>query len=268
MTAGLHCRTEWQAEPPPLSPLAKGGSGRMAFASRIAVAVTLVALGCPAWLPAADGKAPVFNRDIRPILSGKCFKCHGPDKIARKADLRLDQREAAISADAIVPGQPGESLLIERIFSDDSKQVMPPPNSGQTLSAEQKDTLRRWVAAGAEYQSHSSLIPVPKRVSVPAVKDGSQWIRNPIDAFVLERLQEAKIEPAAEVSREKWLRRASFDLTGLPPTIEEIDAFLADQSADAYKAVVDRLLKSPAFGERMASDWLDAARYAAAFGYH
>src|SRR5262249_8628635 len=156
----------------------------------------------------------------------------------------------AVSADAIVPGKPDESLLVERIFSDDPKQVMPPANSGKVLTAEQKETLRKWIAAGAEYQSHWSFIPVPKQIAVPTVKDGSQWIRNPIDAFVRERLGEAKIEPAAEVSREKWLRRVSFDLTGLPPTLDEIDAFLADQSADAYATVVDRLLKSPAFGER------------------
>jgi hypothetical protein len=231
------------------------------------VAAALAVVGLPTWLSAADARKPLFNCDIRPILSDKCFKCHGPDKLARKADLRLDQRAAAISADAIVPGKPDESLLVERIFSDNPKQVMPPANSGKTLTVEQKETLRKWIAAGAEYQSHWSFIPVPKQVAVPAVKDGSKWIRNPIDAFVFEQLQKAKIEPAAEVSREKWLRRVSFDLTGLPPTLAEIDAFLADQSADAYPTAVDRLLKSPAFGERMASDWLDIARYADTFGY-
>jgi hypothetical protein len=231
------------------------------------VTATLTAVGFPLGLPAADNNEPLFNRDIRPILSDKCFKCHGPDKIARKADLRLDQREAAIAADAIVPGKPDQSLLIERIFSDDPKQVMPPANSGKSLTSKQKETLRRWIAAGADYQSHWSLIRVPKQVPVPDRNDGSQWIRNPIDAFVLERLQAAKIEPAVEVSREKWLRRVSFDLTGLPPTLEEIDAFLADKSADAFETVVDRLLKSAAFGERMASDWLDVARYADTFGY-
>lgn len=216
---------------------------------------------------AADGKPPVFNRDIRPILSDMCFKCHGPDKLARKADLRLDQREMAIQAEAIVPGKPEESLLIERIFSDDPKQAMPPPGSGKSLTATQKETLRTWITSGAEYQSHWSFIPVPKQVPVPAPKDGSKWVRNPIDAFVLDRLVAAKIEPAIETSREKWLRRASFDLTGLPPTLAELDAFLADASPDAYELAADRLLKSPAFGERMASDWLDAARYADTFGY-
>jgi hypothetical protein len=239
----------------------------MTFGSQSVVAALVLAIGSTSALRGADGKPPVFNRDIRPILSDKCFKCHGPDKTARKADLRLDEREAAIKAEAIVPGKPDESLLIERIFSDDPQQVMPPANSGKSLTAVQKETLRKWITAGAEYQSHWSFIPVPRQVPVPALKDSLRWVRNPIDAFVLERLQAAGIEPAAEASREKWLRRASFDLTGLPPTLEELDAFLTDNSADALETAVDRLLKSPAFGERMASDWLDIARYADTFGY-
>ena len=246
---------------PPLPPLTKGGRRGTLVVGLIA------AFAAASVVAAADGTSPVFNRDIRPILSDKCFKCHGPDEMARKADLRLDRREAAIKAEVIVPGKPDESPLIERVFSDDPQEMMPPPNSGKTLTREQKELLRAWIRAGAVYQSHWSFIPVPKAVPVPAPADKSEWIRNPIDTFVLDRLTGAQIEPAAETTRQKWLRRVSFDLTGLPPTLEELDEFLADKSPDAYETAADRLLKSSAFGERMASDWLDAARYADTFGY-
>jgi hypothetical protein len=231
-----------------------------------ACVLACVLLGSGATVPAAD--RPVsFNRDVRAILSDKCFKCHGPDAAARKADLRLDQRAAAVEAGAIVPGKPEDSLLIERIFSDDREQVMPPPATGKTLNVREKDVLRRWIVEGAEYLSHWSFLPIPKQVPVPATPDAATWIQNPIDAFVLDRLVAAKIEPAVETSREKWLRRVTFDLTGLPPTLEEIDAFLADKTEGAFGTVVDRLLKSPAFGERMTGEWLDLARYADTFGY-
>ncbi|HXG10509.1 MAG TPA: DUF1553 domain-containing protein [Gemmataceae bacterium] len=208
-----------------------------------------------------------FNRDIRPILTENCFGCHGPDSASRKAGLRLDQREAALKAGAIVPGDPDASELVRRIFETEPSQIMPPPKTKKTLSPQQKELLRAWVAAGAPYQPHWSFIPVPKTVAVPRPPDPHGWGRNPIDAFILDRLQREKIEPAVEASRETWLRRVTFDLTGLPPTIEEIDAFLADQSEDAYHKVVNRLLASPAYGERMANDWLDVARYADTFGY-
>lgn len=216
---------------------------------------------------AADAPRPIFNRDIRPILSDNCFKCHGPDATARKGDLRLDVREAAINAEAIVPGKPDESAVVERVFADDPRLLMPPPNSGKVLTAEQKEMLRDWIASGAGYQLHWSFIPIPQQIIVPTPKAADQWIRNPIDAFVLEKLDASKIVPATETSREKWLRRASFDLTGLPPTLQELDDFLADSSAEAFETAVDRLLKSPAFGERMATDWLDTARFADTFGY-
>jgi hypothetical protein len=208
-----------------------------------------------------------FNRDIRPILSDRCFACHGPDKNARKADLRLDQREAAIAVGAIAPGDVKKSTLVERISSSDPDVMMPPPKHNKPLTAQQKELLTRWVAAGAGYQPHWALIPVPKQVAVPTPDDPAHWVRDPIDAFVLDRLRQLKLEPAPEASREKWLRRASFDLTGLPPSIAELDMFLADQSPQAYGNAADRLLKSPAFGERMANDWLDVARYADTFGY-
>ncbi len=208
-----------------------------------------------------------FNRDIRPILSDKCFACHGLDKLARKADLRLDQRENAIARKAIVPGQPDKSELIERIFSADEETVMPPSKSNKALTADQKELLRKWIAEGAEYHPHWSFIPVPEKVSVPRPADPSHWVRSPIDAFVLNRLQKEHLQPAAEATREKWLRRVSFDLTGLPPSLADLDLFLSDTSTNAYESAVDRLLKSPAFGERMANEWLDAARYADTFGY-
>eukprot|EP00456_Euglypha_rotunda_P063558 TRINITY_DN537_c0_g1_i1.p1 TRINITY_DN537_c0_g1~~TRINITY_DN537_c0_g1_i1.p1 ORF type:complete len:1090 (-),score=255.81 TRINITY_DN537_c0_g1_i1:3521-6790(-) len=208
-----------------------------------------------------------FNRDIRPILSDRCFACHGPDKNARKADLRLDQRHSAVETDAIKPGNPEGSELVRRIFSNDEELLMPPAKHNKPLTAEQKELLKRWIADGAEYQPHWAFIPVPKEVHVPKPADPGHWIRQPIDAFVLNRLQQLQLEPSVEATREKWLRRATFDLTGLPPTVAELDAFQADQSPEAYERVVDRQLESPAFGERMANEWLDVARYADTFGY-
>ena len=168
---------------------------------------------------AARAEDPInFNRDIRPILSDRCFACHGPDKNARKGDLRLDQRPAAVDSGAITPGDLSKSKLIERIDSTDPETMMPPPRHNKPLTADEKKLLKRWISTGAEYQPHWAFIPVPKVVTVPAPRDPA-WIRNPIDAFVLDRLRQVQIDPATEVSREKWLRRASFDLTGLPPSV-------------------------------------------------
>lgn len=221
------------------------------------------------WVSLSDAAEPKinFNRDIRPILSDKCFACHGLDKLARKADLRLDQRDEAIAMKAIVPGKPDQSAIIERILSTDDDMVMPPRKANKPLTDDQKQLLQRWVAEGAEYQPHWSFIPVPEVTPVPAPADPDHWVRSPIDSFVLARLQQDNIQPAQEASREKWLRRVSFDLTGLPPTLADLDTFLADQSPKAYERAVDRLLESPAFGERMANEWLDIARYADTFGY-
>lgn len=207
-----------------------------------------------------------FNRDIRPILAENCFTCHGPDSASRKASLRLDQRESAVKAGAIVPGKDGDSELIRRIVST-GKDIMPPVKTRKILTDRQKQLLRDWINDGAAYQPHWSFIPVAKQVPLPKASDSGKWIRNLIDAFVLDRLQREKLTPAAEASREPWLRRVTFDLTGLPPTLPEIDSFLADRAEDAYDRVVDRLLKSPACAERFANDWLDAARYADTFGY-
>jgi hypothetical protein len=218
--------------------------------------------------PPARGEERVrFNRDVRPILSQHCFSCHGPDRAARKARLRLDDRETAVRREAIAPGSPEKSELIARIFSDDPSAVMPPPRAKKPLSAGQKELLRRWVRQGAAYERHWSFEPVPKAVAVPGVAGDASWVRNPVDAFVLERLRREKLKPAPEASREAWLRRVTFDLTGLPPALAELDAFAADRAPDAYARVVRRLLHSPAYGERMANDWLDVARYADTFGY-
>jgi len=215
----------------------------------------------------ACGEELVFNRDIRPILSNACFQCHGPDSAARKADLRLDVREAAVAAGAIDPEHPERSELLRRIRAEDPAERMPPVDSGKTLTAEEIARLEAWLRAGAPYQAHWAYLPVPAVVAVPQPEDPSRWCRNEIDAFVLAGLVRQGWQPAAEAPREQWLRRVTLDLTGLPPTLEEIDAFLADASADAYEKVVDRLLASPAYAERMAADWLDAARFADTFGY-
>ena len=208
-----------------------------------------------------------FNRDVRPILSNHCFKCHGPDSAAREADLRLDRREDAIDAGAIVAGNVEDSELIARIVSDDEDLRMPPPDSNQRLSDQEKELLRRWIAAGAEYEMHWAFIPLPKEVPVPKVNDPRRAIINPIDAFVASRLASTDYQPTEPARRETWLRRVSFDLTGLPPTLAELDDLLSDNSSDAFAKVVDRLLASQAYGEQMASLWLDVARYADTFGY-
>ena len=202
----------------------------------------------------------VFNRDIRPILSDHCFACHGPDGGKRQADLRLDDRESALAAGAILPARPEESGLVARIRSLDPDLVMPPPEAHKPLDAAERDLLVRWIAEGAEYQRHWAYEP-PVR---PAVPPGM----NAIDHLVRSRLERVGLEPAPEADRRTLLRRLSFDLTGLPPTPEEVDAFLADASPDAYGRVVERLLASPHYGERMAIGWLDVVRFADTIGYH
>ncbi len=212
-----------------------------------------------------------FNRDIRPILTNKCFACHGLDNKARKADLRLDVRDRALLATEggnipIVPARPNESEVIRRIFSNQDATRMPPATSNKNLTTAEKELIKRWIEQGAEYQSHWSFI-VPKRAELPKIAlDG--WAKNPIDYFIVNRLQAEGLRPSPEADRATLIRRVTFDLTGLPPTPAEVDAFLADTRADAYEKVVDRLLDSPRFGERMAVDWLDAARFADTHGYH
>ncbi|HEX8913868.1 MAG TPA: DUF1549 domain-containing protein, partial [Humisphaera sp.] len=216
----------------------------------------------------AAGSAPAkvdFNRDVRPILSENCFYCHGQDPNHRKADLRLDVRDEAVRLKAIAPGKPDKSGLVERIVSHDPDEQMPPPKSNRTLSAAQKEMLKRWVAEGAEYQPHWAFTPAG-RPPVPAVSR-KDWVRNPIDAFVLARLEQEGLEPSPEADRATLIRRVTLDLTGLPPAPAEVKRFVEDKSPDAYEKVVDRLLASPAYGERMALPWLDAARYADSNGF-
>lgn len=215
--------------------------------------------------------APDFNREVRPILSHYCFKCHGPDEKARKAKLRLDLREHAVgpakSGDpAIVPGDLAKSELLHRINSTDEDEQMPPPSTKKQLSAAQKETLRRWIAAGASYDAHWAFVK-PTLVTPPKLPNQQLAIANPIDAFVRARLASEDLAPAPETDRATLIRRVSFDLIGLPPTPEELDAFRNDPAPDAYEKVVDRLLASPAYGERWARKWLDLSRYADTNGY-
>ncbi len=207
-----------------------------------------------------------YNRDVRPILSDNCFLCHGPDKNTRKAKLRLDLREEAIAKEAFVPGKPEESELVRRLFTANEDDVMPPPDSHKHLSAQQKETLRRWIAQGAEYQPHWAYV-IPSRPEQPVVKN-AKWMANPIDAFVLRALEERKIKPSREADRRTLLRRLSLDLIGLPPSPGEVAVFVTDQDPKAYEKQVERLLASPHFGERMAVPWLDTVRFSDTVGYH
>ncbi|MBC8003435.1 MAG: PSD1 domain-containing protein, partial [Opitutaceae bacterium] len=208
-----------------------------------------------------------FNRDIRPILSENCFLCHGPDKSHRKGKLRLDDRSVAVEKEAIVPGKPEKSELIARINNPDPDDVMPPLDTHKTLTPHQKELLTRWIAQGAEYQPHWSYL-TPKKTHVPKVRNVNFKIQNPIDAFILSALDAKTIQPSPPADKAMLLRRVSLDLTGLPPTPDEVRAFLNDRSSRAYERAVDRLLASPRYGERMAVAWLDVARFADTVGYH
>ena len=227
--------------------------------------VLLITLTAPLRSSAATNDVR-FNRDIRPILSENCYACHGPDKNQRKAKLRLDMREVALERGAILPGKPAESKLIQHIFSTDPDEIMPPPRTEKTLTAAQKDLLKQWIAAGANYEPHWAYIK-PVRGQIPQVHN-AQWVQNPIDAFVMHTLEEKGVRPSQEADLRTLLRRLSLDLVGFPPTPEQVKAFLADKRADAYERQVDRLLNSPHFGERMAVPWLDVVRFADTVGYH
>jgi hypothetical protein len=218
---------------------------------------------------AAEGEKVDFSRDVLPILSANCFVCHGRDASTRQARLRLDQRDQALAARAgaapIVPGNPEASKIIARITARDEDDRMPPADKGRALYPAEVDTLRQWIAQGAEYQEHWSFLP-PRRAPLPEVQDRA-WPKTPIDHFVLRGLEQAGLAPAPAASREKLLRRASLDLLGLPPTPEQIAAFVADRSPRAYARVIDRLLASPHYGERWGRHWLDIARYADSGGF-
>ncbi|HEX4795372.1 MAG TPA: DUF1553 domain-containing protein [Humisphaera sp.] len=210
-----------------------------------------------------------FARDIRPILSDNCYQCHGPDEQARKASLRLDTRDGAFRLKdgkaVIVAGHSDQSDLVRRIFSTDPDELMPKSKSNHKLSAVQKDLLKRWVDEGASWSLHWAFVP-PARQDAPAVKN-AVWAINPIDRFVLANLEGQGLKPSPQAEKHALIRRVSLDLTGLPPTIEEVDAFVRDERPDAYERLIDRLLVSPRYGERMAADWLDIARFADTHGY-
>jgi hypothetical protein len=218
----------------------------------------------------ATGAVVDFNRDIRPILTDACFRCHGPDKAARKSGLRLDLREESVKPAKsgfvpLAPGKPDQSELLRRIFTLDQEDVMPPPDSHRSLTDAQKQMLKRWIEEGAPYAPHWAFV-VPQRQQPPAVKM-VDWPKNPIDHFILSRLEQEGLRPSPAAEKTTWIRRVTLDLTGLPPTIADIDAFLTDTKAEAYERVVDRLMQTRDYAERRAQDWLDLARYADTRGF-
>ena len=208
-----------------------------------------------------------FNREIRPILSDNCFTCHGPDDKQRMAGLRLDTKAGAfIKTGVIVPGDSAKSRLIRRVTSKDPNVVMPPPESGHKLTEKQIALLRQWIDEGARWQEHWAFV-APRRSQAPVLKNG-HGSGNPIDNFIFTRLEREGLKPSPEADKATLARRLYLDLTGLPPTTVDLDVFLADRSPDAYEKLVDKLLASPHYGERMALMWLDLARYADSHGYH
>ena len=228
----------------------------------------IVAVGLLISAPVSSlAETPTYNKDIRPILVDACFSCHGPDSASRKADLRLDRFADATAAGAIVPGKPDDSVLISRILSTDPEEVMPPPSTKKTLTPKQIETLKAWIAAGAQYEQHWSLI-APTKPAVPQIDKPAFPLRNPIDHFILAKLNAAGLTPAPEADRRTLARRLSFDLTGLPPAPAVVEAFVKDESPDAYEKLVDQFLGSPAWGEHRGRYWLDAARYGDTHGIH
>lgn len=238
------------------------------YLHHLAIAFGMLAIAVPL---RAETSATDFGRDIRPILSNKCFACHGPDDAKRKASLRLDRKEGIYSETTsgvipVVPGNLDSSELIRRLESTDPLERMPPPDAGKQLTDDERIKLVAWIKEGAEFKQHWSFV-APTRPLIPTVSDVT-WPHNPIDNFVLARMTVAGLRPSSEASRETLIRRLYLDLIGLPPTLEQVDAFLKDTNENAYERVVDELLASPHFGERMAMDWLDAARFADTNGYH
>jgi len=238
----------------------------------LSAVVTLLAVARAEEAPGKRAAKIDFSRDVQPILSDNCFFCHGPDSAKRKGHLRLDLLDPKegpfVDHDGdvpIVPGHPEKSNLVERILSDDADEKMPPPKSNRHITPRQIEVLKQWVEQGAPWGKLWSLVP-PKRAELPAVKDAG-WCRNAIDRFVLARLEQERMRPSPEAEKTTLIRRVTLDLTGLPPTPQEVDDFVADTSSDAYEKVVDRLLASPRYGERMVWEWLDAARYADTNGY-
>lgn len=238
--------------------------------SRLRQGIVLSALGCVLLgslaSRAGEGPAPDYDRQVRPILSNNCYVCHGPDPGTRQADLRLDVIRETIDDGYIVPGSRAESEVFRRITAEDEAERMPPPATGKVLTPEQIEIIGRWIDSGAEAKPHWSFVP-PVRPDLPEVSNPS-WCRNPIDRFILARLEAESLAPSPEADKPTLIRRVTYDLTGLPPTPEEVDAFLADESPEAYEKLVDRLLASPRYGEHMARYWLDVARYGDTHGLH
>ena len=243
--------------------------GRVVGAAMLAAALSVVVLSGQV-APVRQARVD-FTTEIRPLLSDRCFRCHGPDAGKRKAKLRLDLAAGALKTlddgwAVVAPGRPDRSELIRRVFLDaDDEDHMPPAESHLTLTGAEKALLRRWVEEGADYRPHWSFQSIRSAPAPPLPANAAN--PSPIDAFIARRLADAGLRPAAEASRETVIRRAALTLTGLPPTVAEIDAFLGDASPKAFERVVDRYLASPAYGERMALDWLDLARYADTYGY-
>lgn len=240
------------------------------LAAPLVLSALLLPVHCFAGAAFGEGNERLsFNRDIRPILADKCFRCHGPDPQQRQAELRLDMADGALAERdghrPVVPGKVQESEVWRRITSIDDDERMPPPSTGKSLSSAERAKLRRWVEQGAEYETHWSLRP-PIKSPPPDNRDPS-WARTPIDRFVLARLDGGGVSPRPKADRFTLIRRLSLDLLGLPPSPEEVDAFVTDPNPDAYERLVDRLLASPHFGECFALEWLDAARYADTNGY-
>ena len=243
------------------------------FAARVILASVVLLRGTCAAVSAPVPEPVRFNRDIRPILSENCFYCHGQDSKHREADLRLDLSEEATRLNngvaAVVPGKPEAGEMILRLLSKEDDEVMPPPKAHKNVTPEQIALLKRWISEGANYEKHWSFIP-PNRAPLPEVKNPG-WVRTELDRFILGRLENEGISPAVEATPEAWLRRASFDLTGLAPSPVELDAFAAEvagKGESAYESAADRLLGSSRFGERLAQEWLDAARYADTHGFN
>ena len=239
---------------------------------RVIVYFTAVCWAISFYLPAFRLSADEVDyvRDIQPILAEKCYACHGPDEATREAGLRFDIRQAALAElpsgqRAIVPGNAATSALVERILQADSEQRMPPPTTKKILTPSERQILRQWILEGAEFTKHWAFVS-PNRPTPPL--KAKAWGENVIDQFVYDRLLQNGMSPSSEADRVTLMRRLSFDLRGLPPSIAEVDAFLADQREDAYGKVVDEMLKSVHFGEKLAQDWLDLARYGDTNGYH
>jgi len=233
--------------------------------SLLATAATLIVCTANGFGWAQEKLTVDYQRDVRPILSNHCFPCHGADAESREADLRLDVRAEAVRLKAIVPGKPGESLLVHRITTKSAEEKMPPAETGKPLTADQISLLQRWIEQEAEYQDHWAFRRL-ERPAVPATS-ADPWCRNEIDAFILQRLRGADVVPSAVADRATLIRRLYQDLLGLLPSPAETDQYLQDTSPQAWESLVDRVLQNPHYGERWGRHWLDQARYADSNGY-